>query len=276
LREVRGGGVIGLGIRRKVAQACVAAGLVGMAAIAGHTQEVQSKRMAADAHPVFEVAAIKHSDPNGRNSGFHMNGRHFDIENQSVANMMLLGFGVSKSQIVGAPSWVDSEKFDVKGVPDVDGEPSVKQMQEMLRQLLRDRFGLKIHREQRELPVYALVVAKSGPKLKKTEAAPDTLPDQSGHGGGGIRDITFRNNSMDEFALGMQFETNRPVVNKTGLDGRWDFELKWTYDDARAHEANAPPGLFTAVQEQLGLRLDAVKAPVEVLVVDAVERPTEN
>jgi len=270
------GGVVGLGIRGKVAKACVAAGLVGMASVAGRAQEVQSKRMAADAHPVFEVAAIKHSDPNHRNSGIHMNGRHFNIENQTVGALMLFGFGVSKSQVVGAPDWVNSERFDVDGVPDLEGEPGVKQMQEMVRKLLVDRFGLKTHMEQRDMNVYAVTVAKGGPKLKKSESAPDALPDQTSRDGGGIREMKFTNTSMDEFTLSMKFYLDRPVVDKTGLGGKWDFELKWTYDDTRATDPNAPPGLFTAVQEQFGLRLDAVKAPVDVMVVDSVERPTQN
>lgn len=252
-----------------------AAGVL-LVAMAVRAQQTDSKRMAADAHPAFEVAAIRRTNPDHRNSGFHMNGRHFDIENQTAANMMLVGFGVSRSQILVAPGWVDAERFDVDGVPDVEGEPSLKQMQEMVRKLLVDRFGLKTHTEQRETNIYAITVAKGGPKLKKSESAPDALPDQSGNGSGGIRRMKFKNNSMEEFALGMQFYLDRPVVNKTGLPGRWDFNLDWTYDDSRTNEPNAPPALFTAVQEQLGLKLEAVKAPVDVLVVDAVERPTEN
>ena len=162
------------------------------------------------------------------------------------------------------------------GVPDVEGEPGVKQIQEMVRKLLTDRFGLKTHTEQREMNVYAVTVAKGGPKLKKSEFAPDALPDQTSRDSGGTREMKLTNTSMDEFTLSMKFFLDRPVVDKTGLSGKWDFELKWTYDDTRVTNPNAPPGLFTAVQEQLGLRLDPVKAPVDVMVVDAVERPTEN
>ena len=239
-------------------------------------QQTAAKPMRADAHPVFEVAAIKHSDPNDGMHRFHMEGRHFTIENQTVKRLMMFAYGVNKSQIAGEPEWANSEWFDVDGVPDVEGEPSVKQAQEMVRQLLADRFGLRFHREQREMSSYALTVAKGGPKLKKTKSDPNSLPDQSGSNNAGIRRMKFTNNTMEELALGMQFYLDRPVVNKTELPGKWDFDLAWTYDDTRLTEANAPPGLFTAVQEQLGLRLDAVKAPVEVLVVDAVEKPTSN
>lgn len=205
-----------------------------------------------------------------------MEGRHFTIENQTVKRLVMFAYGVNKSQIAGEPEWANSEWFDVDGVPDVEGEPSVKQAQEMVRALLTERFGLKFHHEQREMSSYALTVAKGGPKLKKSQSDPNSLPDQSGGNSSGIRRMKFTNNTMDELALGMQFYLDRPVVNKTGLSGRWDFELAWTYDDTRLREPDAPPGLFTAVQEQLGLRLDAVKAPVEVLAVDSVERPGGN
>jgi uncharacterized protein (TIGR03435 family) len=189
---------------------------------------------------------------------------------------MMFAYGVNKSQIAGEPDWVDSAHFDVDGVPDVEGEPGVKQMQEMVRRLLADRFGLKFHREQREMPIYAVTVAKGGPKLKKSESDPNSLPDQTGRNNSGVRWMKCTNNSMEEFALGMQFFLDRPVVDKTGLAGRWDFILTWTYDETRVTDTNAPPVLFTAVQEQLGLRLEAVKAPAEVLVVDGAERPGAN
>ena len=243
---------------------------------AAGAQQARPKLMAADAHPAFEVAAIKHSDPNNGNHGFHMNGRHFNIENQTVKRLMMFAYGVHKDQIAGEPDWAGSEWFDIDGVPDVDGEPSVNQAREMVRKLLTDRFGLQFHREQREMAAYALTVAKGGPKMKKTQSDPDSLPDQTGSNNSGIRRMRFTNNSMEELALGMQFMMDRPVVDKTGLAGRWDFDLAWTYDDTRLTDPNAPPGLFTAVQEQLGLKLEAVKAPVEVLVVDSVQKPTEN
>jgi uncharacterized protein (TIGR03435 family) len=258
----------------------VAAAVIAAAGWAGGSiraqQTAESKRMAADAHPVFEVAAIKHSDPNHQNDGFHMDGRHFNIENQTVKRLMMFAYGINKSQIVGEPEWIDSERFDVDGVPDVEGEPGVKQMQEMVRSLLTDRFGLKTHHEEREMNIYTVTVARGGPKIKKSQSDPNGLPDQNGNNRNGVRRMNFKNNSIEEFALGMQFFLDRPVVDKTGLPGKWDFDLTWTYDDTRVTDPNAPPGLFTAVQEQLGLRMDAVKAPVDVLVVDGVERPGEN
>jgi len=264
-----------LGLRTTVGL-IVALALAGTPASAWPQDPQPVKMMSADAHPVFEVAAVKHSDPNSGIHRFHMEGRHFKIEYQTVKRLMMFAYGVNKGQIVGEPEWANSEWFDVDGVPDVEGEPSMKQAQEMVRRLLTDRFGLRFHREQRDMAIYALIVAKGGSKLKKTQSAPNSLPDQSGGNNSGVRRMKFTNNSMEEFALGMQFMVDRPVVDKTGLPGKWDFDLVWTYDDTRLTDPDAPPGLFTAVQEQLGLRLDAVKAPVDVLVVDTVERPSAN
>jgi uncharacterized protein (TIGR03435 family) len=229
--------------------------------------------MASDAHPVFEVAAIKRGDPSSRNGALRLGGRHVRLENQTVEWMTAFAFGVQKEQIVGAPDWVSTERFDVDGVPDVEGQPNMNQLQGMLQNLLTDRFGLKMHREQREMGVYAVRIANGGPRLKRSLGDPNGVPNQTGGGKGHMK---FTNNSMAEFALGMQFFLDRPVVDRTGLEGRWDFELTWTPDETRVTDPNAPPGLFTAVQEQLGLKLEPVKAPADVLVVDAVEKPSAN
>jgi uncharacterized protein (TIGR03435 family) len=237
---------------------------------------VPVKMMAADAHPMFEVATIKPSDPNDKSDGFHSNGRRIFIENQTVDKMLTFAYGVHGKQIVSGPDWFGTERFDIVGVPDVEGEPNLRQQQEMLQRLLTDRFGLKFHREKRELAVYAITAAKGGPKLTKSQGDPNGLPDQTGDGNGGQMTFKFTNNTMEDFALGMQFFLDRPVVNQTGLMGRWDFVLKWTPNELKAADPDGAPGMFTAIQEQLGLKLEAVKAPADVLVVDHVERPSVN
>ena len=237
---------------------------------------VPVKMMAAEAHPVFEVATIKPSDPNDRSEGFHSNGRRIYIENQTVNKMLIFAYAVHSKQVVGGPDWFGTERFDINGVPDVEGVPNMRQQQEMVQKLLADRFGLKFHREKRELAVYALTDAKAGPKLTKSQGDPNGLGDQTGNGNMGEMTYKFTNNTMDDFALCMQFYVDRPVVNQTGLTGRWDFVLKWTTNDLKAADPNAAPGMFTAIQEQLGLKLEAVKAPAEVLVVDHAERPSAN
>jgi uncharacterized protein (TIGR03435 family) len=235
-----------------------------------------SKMMATDAHPSFEVAAIKPSDPNDPSDRFHTDGRHVQIENQSVEKLIEFAYGLQKNQLAGGPAWADADRFDINGVTDVDGEPNTTQLREMLQKLLAERFGLAFHREQRELAVYALSETKGGAKLTKNTTNPDGQMDENGSGSGPSLSLKFTNASMTDFGKIMQFMVDRPIVNRTGLQGRYDFVLRYTYDETRATDPNAPPGLFTAIQEQLGLKLDAMKAPAEVLVVDKVERPSGN
>ncbi len=146
----------------------------------------------------------------------------------------------------------------------------------MLQNLLASRFDLTIHREKRELSIYAITVAKGGPRLTKSPSGSNGLPTQSGHGTGGEGIRRFTNNSMSDFALGMQALLDKPIVDETGLTGRYDFVLKWTPDESNTNDPNAPPGIFTAVQEQLGLKLEPTKGPTDVLVIDHIERPSEN
>jgi uncharacterized protein (TIGR03435 family) len=231
--------------------------------------------MGAAADPAFEVATVKPANPNDTGDGFHLDGRQIFIENQTVEKLLLFAYGVHPKQVVDGPEWLGTERYDIKGVPDVPGQPSLKQMQAMVQKLLGDRFALTFHREKRDLPVYAVTVAKGGPKLAKSMGDPNGLMDETGSQNGGQTAWRFTNTSMADFALVMQFDTDRPVVDQTGIAGRYDFQLRWTFDETRT-DANAPPGLFTAIQEQLGLKLEAVKAPTEALVVDKVERPSGN
>jgi uncharacterized protein (TIGR03435 family) len=230
-------------------------------------------RMAADAHPSFAVATIKPHDPNSNHQGFNAIGDRYTVRNQTVVSLMMFAYSIHKLQVVNAPAFAGTDRFDIEGTIDTPGEPNLHQQQEMLQKLLADRFGLKFHREVRELPVYAIEMAKGGPKLKPA-ANPDAEPDQdaSGHG----TEVTITNGNMTDFILGMQFFFDRPLVDRTGIPGRHDFVLRYTYDEVHATDPNAPPGLFTAIKEQLGLRLDAVKAPIDVFAIDRVEPPSAN
>lgn len=248
----------------------------GLPRAAGGQQQQAQKIMPADAHPVFEVATIKLADPTENRDGFDLKGRHVLMENIPVMTMLVFGYNVTPKQVMGLPEWAKTEHWDVDGVPDVDGAPNLAQMQELVQGLLRDRFGLKVHHETREVTGYALTVAKRGLKMAKSQGDPNGVPRQNSHMNAGQRDIKFTNNTMHEFALALQFYMGEPVVDHTGLVGRWDFELKWSPDEMRALPENAAPGVFTAVQEQLGLKLEPGKMPVDVLVVDAVEKPAGN
>jgi uncharacterized protein (TIGR03435 family) len=233
--------------------------------------------MAKDADPDWEVATVRPTDPSDTNGQrIRFRGRHVILLAHTVQDILLIGYGVQKSQLAGEPDWVKTERWDVDGVPDVDGQPSMKQLQAMMQKILLERFGLKLHREQRVIPVFALTVAKGGAKLTPNTSDPNGWMDQqnSAYNGRDIEDL--KNASMPDLAQILQFRVDRPVVDQTGLKGRYDFKLQWTTDDAQTTQPDAPPGLFTAIQQQLGLKLEAVKAPDVVLVIDHVDKPTAN
>jgi uncharacterized protein (TIGR03435 family) len=245
------------------------------------------KPMAKDANPTFDVATIKPGVPGRQGKLIGFRGRHFNAMNFDVNDLIAFAYGLHTAQIVGAPAWFMTDLYDIDGVPDVEGVPSQKQQGIMLQKLLADRFQLKFHHEQKELPVYAITVAKGGPKMTKSTAAPDG---PIGFGFRGLGDLTVLNLSMKDFATWFQSSvTNRPVVDQTGLTDRYDFTLKWTPDDSQfiqfrgnsplpppKDDASAPPSLYTAVQEQLGLKIEATKASDDVIVIDHVDKPSAN
>jgi uncharacterized protein (TIGR03435 family) len=228
-------------------------------------------------HPSFEVATIKPSDPNDDHQGIHIKGHRVFIENQTMNGLITFAYPIEKQQIVGGQEWFSTDRFDIDGVSAVEGEPNEKQVQQMLQKLLADRFEMKFHHDKRELSCYAIAVLRTGSKLVTSKSDPNGPPVQPGSGHEDHQSIRFTNNSMADFALGIEFFVDRPVVDQTGLGGKFDITMEWTPDESRATEPNAPPGLFTAIQEQLGLKLEAKKAPVDVLVIDRIERrPSAN
>jgi uncharacterized protein (TIGR03435 family) len=241
--------------------------------------------MDANASPSFEVATIKPTKPDEQGKAFLVRGRRFQTINVSLNEMISFAYGVHSKQVIGAPDWAGSDKFDIDAQPDGEGAPSDKQWKGMLQKLIVERFKLTFHRDKKELSVYALSVAKTGQKLTKSEGDPNGLP---GLFFQGLGDLHVTNANMADFAGLMQEAVlDRPVLDQTGLNGRFDFTLKWTPDDSQfggmgakipppTDSANAPPALYTAIQEQIGLKLDATKAPAEVLVIDHVEKPSEN
>jgi uncharacterized protein (TIGR03435 family) len=249
------------------------------------------KIMAADAKPKFEVATIKPSQ-NPQGFGFFVNPSGWlTTHNTSLTDLIKISFGLHPKQITGGPSWMETDKYDVVAKPDTAGIPSITQLMAMVQQMLPDRFQLKFHREKKELSAYALTIAKSGLKISEETSNPNGLP---GFGGGGPRGLNVRNATMEEFAQFLQANVlDQPVVDQTGLGGkRFDFVLKWTPDgqqgaaaaaggpkpEGGAGEASpdAPPDIYLAAQQQLGLRLESTKAPVDLFVIDHVEKPSEN
>ena len=240
--------------------------------------------MEANASPGIEVATIKPTKPDEQGFMLVFRGGRFQTTNISLSKLLAFSYGVQQKQLIGLPPWADTDKYDIDAKPDTDGTPNKKQLQGMVQKLIADRFKLTFHHDQKELPVYALSVAKTGAKLTKSENQ-EGLP---GFGLGGPGVLRVRNATMSDFAAMMQ-ETvmDRPVLNQTELAGRYDFSLNWTPDDSQfggmaarmpppTDNANPPPALYTAIQEQIGLKLDATKAPTDVMVIDHVEKPSEN
>lgn len=241
--------------------------------------------MPADADPTFDVATIKPSKPEQQGRAITIQGRQFITINTSLSSLIAFAYDLHPKQLVSAPEWVENDKYDITALPDIAGQPNIKQLKSMVKKLLKDRFKLAFHQEKKELSVYALTVGKTGPNLTKSDGDPNGLP---GLGMRALGALTVRNATLENFVHLLQSTVlDRPVVDQTGLAGRFDFTLNWTPDESQfgglgvkiptpSDAANAPPGLFTAIPEQLGLKLDATKAPVDVIVIDHVEKASEN
>jgi len=243
------------------------------------------KPMAADVDPAFEVATIKPSDPNVPGNWFSVKGRNYTTHNISLAGLIESAYGVHAKQIVNGPDWFDKDTYDLNAVPDGEGQPSDKQWNTMMQKLLADRFKLTFHHEQRELPVFTLTVGKDGTKNMAENTSGGPLPSLFFQGAKGGISLPARNATMKDFTgLLQEVVLDRPVVDQTGLKGRYDFTLKWAPDDSQfgghvptaSDDPSAPPSLFTALQEQVGLKLESTRTAVDVLVIDHVEKPSPN
>jgi uncharacterized protein (TIGR03435 family) len=232
--------------------------------------------MAADANPTIEVATIKPSRSDERGPRYDFRSRRFSVIHASLSDLLKFSYGLQQSQIANAHDWVNSENYDIAAEPDGEGEPSIKQWQSMVKKLMADRFQLKSHFEKREQTVYVLTVVKTGPKLTRSQSDPSA---SGGMGFGPPGHFGATNATMADIAEALgQGALNQPVVDQTALTGRFDLRLTWTPDGSQSatESADAPPDLFTAIQEELGLKLVSTKAPVDVLVIDHVERPSAN
>jgi uncharacterized protein (TIGR03435 family) len=241
------------------------------------------------AFDAFEVATIKPTGPDPRGRFIRMQSAHQLVaKNHALKTLIAAAYNLSPQAISGGPAWVDSDHYDILAKTPGEIRPNLDEQMSMLRKLLADRFKLTFHRERKDLSIYALTVAKGGSKLKESTLSADAFPE-------GPPPLIFvlspqgvslpgRNATMAELASVIQRAAlDRPVVDKTGLSGRYDFTLEWTPDETqfggqgpRENPESTKPGLFAAIQQQLGLRLEATKGPVEVLVIDKVERPSEN
>jgi uncharacterized protein (TIGR03435 family) len=247
------------------------------------------KRMPADAQPGFDVATIKPNDSGGASmQGLVMNGRNFQTSNSSLVDLICFAYDVQKKQIVNGPDWIDKDRYDIAGVPDVEGAPNMVQLKGMIRKLLADRFKLTFHHEKRDMAAFVLSVAKSGQKLTKDDSG-GPLPGFGMQPSPAGLNMPVQNASMGDFAGVLQaMVLDRPVVDQTGLAGKWDFVVKFTPDDSmfNGHPPTLPtkadsgvealPSLSEALDKQLGLKLEAQKTAVDVLAIDHVEKPSAN
>jgi len=244
--------------------------------------------MPTSAKPEFTVATIKPSRPDAPRGGYGFRGQDVTTTNVTVNWMIKLAYNLHARQIVGGPAWLDSAKYDTVGRPDTPGQPSRDQMKLMIQGLLADRFQLKFHIEKRELPVYAMIVPKTGTKITVSAGDPNAFPGIGFGQGPGVLSLVGRNTTLDGVANALQSNIlDKPVVNQTGLTGRYDFLLKFTPDPSQAAnfgglapgnaaDPDAPPDIFSAFQQQLGLKLESTKAFVDVIVIEKIERPSEN
>jgi uncharacterized protein (TIGR03435 family) len=237
--------------------------------------------------PAFEVATIKPGDPNSRGRVARMQSAHqWSARNYTVRFMVAAAYNLPPRAISGGPDWIDSDPYDILATTPGENRPGLDEQMLMLRNLLTERFQLKFHREQRELPVYTLSALKTGPKLNDSAAPEDAQPALVNTVFPGEKILLpARNATMSQFASMMQRAVlDRPVLDKTGLSGRYDFDLEWTPDDTQfggnlppvSPENARKPDLFAALQQQLGLRLESARAPVDAIVIDSVQRPPEN
>jgi uncharacterized protein (TIGR03435 family) len=230
----------------------------------------------------YEVVSIKPSDPNSRGSGMRSMPGGFAWNNNPIASLIKDAYDlIIDSQLVGLPNWAKEDGYDIAAKADQDTSERLnnlprkerwKEEQRMAQSILADRCLFKAHEETRVLPVYELVIAKSGLKMK------DAPPDEPGSETMRSGQMTSHAMSIDVILVGFAGTDGRLIVDKTGFEDRkFDFELKWTPEEQRATAADdAPPSLYTALEEQLGLKLVPAKDPVKVLIVDHIERPSPN
>lgn len=240
--------------------------------------------MAAGVDPDIVTATIRLSQPEDQGKGLTVWMGRIRTSNTTLSDLISYAYEIHPKQLIDAPAWVDEDRFDITATYSGEGQPSPSQIQSLIQKLL-GRFKLRVHRDKKELPVYALSKAGSSANIvRSTEGQnqPPVLLFQD------LGKLKVNNGSMQDFVSVMQSSVlDRPVVDRTGIAGRYDFILNWTPDDSQFRSwgatiphstggTNAPPPLSTALQEQIGLKLDAARAPIATLVIDHVEKPQES
>jgi uncharacterized protein (TIGR03435 family) len=193
----------------------------------------------------------------------------FRAVNIPLTALLEVAYDIPDTRMLNVPLWAQTDKFDLEARSDIAAEPGKEEKRQMLRALLAERFKVTAHTEEREMPVLALRIAKGGSKLRPTDTAEVGLS-----GGQGRISITGGNDALAVLVYELSWRLDRPVIDQTGLKGRYAFTLNWSEDGASP--TSGAPSVFTAIQEQLGLKLEATKGPVTFLVIDHAERPSAN
>jgi uncharacterized protein (TIGR03435 family) len=288
-------------------QSWVFAAILSLAAIISSTAQAQAPVL----RPQVEVAAIRRSAPGAGDLGnIHISPGRFEAHNMTVRKLMYIAYKVKADRILGGPGWLSSDTYDITATAE---DMTGNNFPLMLQTLLEERFALKLHRETKEAPVYDLIVGRNskdklGPKIQPTKPGscvpldlskdrPAQLPNQQRCSTWLSTRAGYRNgigiSMADPVGVGFQslsgqlsLVLDKPVIDKTGLPGLYDVHLEWTPEEVTASQpadaaqpaptADTPPSIFVAVREQLGLELKPARGPVTVLVIDSIEKPSEN
>jgi uncharacterized protein (TIGR03435 family) len=238
--------------------------------------------------PSFEVATIKPTPPDYAGGRFitMQTAHRFVVMNYTLKSLVAAAYDLNPHAVSGGPKWIDSDHYDILAATSGDLRPNYSQQMSMLRTLLAERFQLTLHREQKIFPVYLLSIAKGGSKLKESASPSDAAPVVVNRIFPGRVLLPARNATMTDFATVLQrVILDRSVIDKTALNGRFDFDLEWLPDERQfggalrlmmTSDASGLTDLFTALQRQLGLRLEATRGPISALVIDRLERPSAN
>lgn len=230
----------------------------------------------------FEAASIKPSksvDPRG--GLMSPSGSRFTWTNADVSFMIAFAYNLPGMQVVGGPGWVRSEKYDIVAKAEGEGKRSTDEFRQMFQSLLADRFKLALHRETRDVSEYVLMAGKNGPKNLGPKIEEKIADSSYRLFRGGPRHLTALRMSMAQLAAFLQPDLRGAVFDETGVTGEYSFKLDWDYVNAptetgAGQAASSGTSLVTALQEQLGLKLESVKRPLEHLVIDRAEKPTAN
>jgi uncharacterized protein (TIGR03435 family) len=222
----------------------------------------------------FDVVSIRPNRSGGTDSNLDsLPGGRMTATNITVRELIRLAYSVKDYQIEHAPGWMDTERYDIAATGLPAGKARLEDEQARIRVLLEDRCRLKTHRETKPGRVYLLIVANGGPTLTPHNDGTGTKTRK------GCGHLAGSRVTVDVIATMLSREAERDVLNHTGLAGKFDFQLDWTPDVRTCptdDDASARPSFYTAVQQQLGLKLEGAKAPVEVLIIDRIEHPTPN